>query len=232
MGDVPGRRGPLWRHRDFMLLWGGQAVSEMGSAVTLLALPLTAVVVLHASTLQVGVLTALATAAFLVIALPAGAVVDRLPKRRLMLVCDAARMLIIGSVPLAAALGALTMAQLYTVALATGVATVFFDVAYQSYLPLLILPRQLADGNGKLQTTAQASMVVGPGLGGALVGLFGAAGAMAADAVSYAVSLGSLLLIGTADRGAAAGRAAGRRPGRCRVRATGAPRPPAMRQNG
>ncbi len=107
--DVPGRRAPaLWRHRDFMLLWGGQAVSEMGSAVTLLALPLTAVVVLHASTLQVGVLTALATAAFLVIALPAGAVVDRLPKRRLMLVCDAARMLIIGSVPLAAALGALT----------------------------------------------------------------------------------------------------------------------------
>ena len=89
-----------------MLLWGGQAVSEMGSAVTLLALPLTAVVVLHASTLQVGVLTALATAAFLVIALPADAVVDRLPKRRLMLVCDAARMLIIGSVPLAAALGA------------------------------------------------------------------------------------------------------------------------------
>ena len=92
MDGVPGQRGPaLWRHRDFMLLWGGQTVSELGSAVTLLALPLTAVVVLHASTLQVGVLTASATAAFLVIALPAGAVVDRLAKRGLMLVCDAAR---------------------------------------------------------------------------------------------------------------------------------------------
>ena len=207
MDGVPGRSGPaLWRHRDFMLLWGGQTVSELGSAVTVLALPLTAVVVLHASTLQVGVLSATATAAFLVIALPAGAVVDRLAKRGLMLMCDAARMLIIGSVPLAAALGVLTMAQLYVVALATGVATVFFDVAYMSYLPLLVPPDQLADGNGKLQTTAQASMVAGPGLGGALVGLFGAAGAMAADAVSYLVSLSSLLLIRTAEP--ARGRAA------------------------
>jgi MFS family permease len=202
VNGVPGRPVPaLWRHRDFMLLWGGQTVSEMGSAVTVIALPLTAVVVLHATTFQVGVLSAMATAAFLVIALPAGAVVDRLAKRKLMVVCDAARMLIIGSVPLAAALGALTMAQLYLVALAAGVATVFFDVAYQSYLPLLVRPSQLTDGNGKLQTTAEASRVAGPGLGGVLVGLFGAAGAMAADAISYAVSLGSLLLIRTAEPG-------------------------------
>jgi MFS family permease len=200
MNGVPGRRAPaLWRHRDFMLLWGGQTVSEMGSAVTVIALPLTAVIVLHASTFQVGALSAMATAAFLVIALPAGAVVDRLAKRKLMAVCDAARMLIIGSVPLAAALGALTMAQLYLVALAAGVATVFFDIAYQSYLPLLVHPSQLTDGNGKLQTTAEASRVAGPGLGGVLVGLFGAAGAMAADAISYAVSLSSLLLIRTAE---------------------------------
>jgi MFS family permease len=202
VNGVPARPVPaLWRHRDFMLLWGGQTVSEMGSAVTVIALPLTAVVVLHATTFQVGVLSAMATAAFLVIALPAGAVVDRLAKRKLMVACDAARMLIIGSVPLAAALGALTMAQLYLVALAAGVATVFFDVAYQSYLPLLVRPSQLTDGNGKLQTTAEASRVAGPGLGGVLVGLFGAAGAMAADAVSYAVSLGSLLLIRTAEPG-------------------------------
>jgi MFS family permease len=200
----PGRPVPtLWRHRDFMLLWGGQTVSEIGSAVTVIALPLTAVVVLHATTFQVGVLTALATAAFLVIALPAGAVVDRLAKRKLMVACDAGRMLIIGSVPLAAALGALTMAQLYLVALAAGVATVFFDVAYQSYLPLLVRPSQLTDGNGKLQTTAEAARVAGPGLGGVLVGLFGAAGAMAADAVSYAVSLSSLLLIRAAEPGRA-----------------------------
>ena len=94
MNRATGRPGPaLWRHRDFMFLWGGQTVSEVGSAVTTLALPLTAVVVLHASTLQVGVLSALATAAFLVIALPAGTVVDRLAKRKLMVACDPARML-------------------------------------------------------------------------------------------------------------------------------------------
>ena len=204
-----------------MLLWGGQTVSEIGSAVTVVALPLTAVVVLHATTFQVGVLSAMTTAAFLVIALPAGAVVDRVAKRTLMAACDAARMLIIGSVPLAAALGVLTMVQLYLVALAAGVATVFFDVAYQSYLPLLVRPSQLTDGNGKLQTTAEAARVAGPGLGGALVGLFGAAGAMAADAVSYAVSLSSLLLIRAAeperarpDRSGADARGAQARPGR------------------
>jgi MFS family permease len=194
-----GRPPALWRHRDFLLLWSGQAVSEAGSAVTVLALPLTAVVVLHASAFAVGVLAALAMAAFLVLALPAGLVVDRLRKRRLMIVCDIARLLIIGSVPLAAASGKLTMAQLYVVALAAGVCTVFFDVAYQSYLPLLIRPDQLPDGNGKLQITAQAAQVAGPGLGGALVGLLGAAGAMTVDAASYLVSVVTLLFTRTAE---------------------------------
>jgi MFS family permease len=90
------QEGGLWRHRDFMLLWGGQTVSEMGSAVTQLALPLTAVVVLRASTFEVALLTSAATAAFALIALPAGAIVDRRAKRGIMLACDAARALIIG----------------------------------------------------------------------------------------------------------------------------------------
>ncbi len=124
----------LWRQRNFLLLWGGQTVSEMGSAVTQLALPLTAVVVLRASTLQVGLLTSAATAALALIALPAGALVDRWAKRRLMIWCDAARMLIIGSVPLAVAFGVLTLGQLYAVAVTAGICTVFFDVSYQSYL--------------------------------------------------------------------------------------------------
>ena len=188
-------RSSLWRHRDFLLLWGGQSVSEVGSAVTVLALPLTAVVVLRASTLQVGLLSAAATAAFLAVALPAGAVVDRLAKRNLMLACDAARLLIIGSVPVAAAFGVLTMAQLYAVALLAGLGTVFFDVAYQSYVPALVSREQLMDANGKLQTTAEAARLAGPGLGGGLVGLRGPAGAMSADAASYAVSVASLLLL-------------------------------------
>src|SRR5215469_2374916 len=192
-GDDP--RRTLWRHRNFLLLWGGQTVSEMGSAVTELALPLTAVVVLGASTFEVGLLTSAATLAFALIALPAGAVVDRRPKRWLMIWCDVARMLIIGSVPLAAALGALTLGQLYAVAVTAGVCTVFFDVSYQSYLPVLISRADLVDGNGKLGATQSLAQVAGPGVGGGLVALVGAARAMAADAISYAVSVASLLAI-------------------------------------
>ncbi|MGH3151432.1 MAG: MFS transporter [Streptosporangiaceae bacterium] len=185
----------LWRHRDFLLLWSGQTVSEMGSAITQLALPLTAVVVLRASTLQVGLLTSAATAAFALIALPAGALVDRQAKRRLMIWCDAARLVIIGSVPVAAALGVLTLAQLYVVAATAGVFTVFFDVSYQSLLPALVAKEDLVDGNGKLGATQSFAQVTGPGIGGGLVGLVGAAGAMTADAISYAVSVVSLLAI-------------------------------------
>ncbi|MGH3229327.1 MAG: MFS transporter [Streptosporangiaceae bacterium] len=192
-GDEPGRT--LWRHRNFLLLWSGQTVSETGSAVTLLVLPLTAVVVLHASTFQVGALTSAATLAFALIALPAGAIVDRRAKRWLMIWCDVARMLIIGSVPLAAALGALTMGQLYAVAIAAGVCTVFFDVSYQSYLPVLIGTDDLVEGNGKLGATQAFAQLAGPGLGGGLVGLVGAARALSADAISYAVSVASLLAI-------------------------------------
>src|SRR5215470_11608564 len=105
----------LWRHRDFLLLWSGQAVSELGSAVTLLAVPLVAVVVLHASTFSVGLLATASTLPFLIIALPAGLIVDRLAKRPMLIGCDVARMLVIASVPIAAAAGVLTMAQLFAV---------------------------------------------------------------------------------------------------------------------
>jgi len=191
----PAPAGTLWRHRSFLLLWAGQTVSEMGSAVTQLALPLTAVVILQASTLQVGLLTSAATAAFALIALPAGALVDRWAKRRLMIWCDVARMMIIGSVPVAAVLHLLTLGQLYAVAVTAGVGTVFFDVAYQSYLPVVVDREHLVDGNGKLGATQSFAQVVGPGLGGGLVGLVGAARAMGADAISYAISVASLLLI-------------------------------------
>jgi MFS family permease len=188
-------RPTLWRHRNFLLLWSGQTVSEVGSAVTQLALPLTAVVALRASTFQVGLLTAAASAAFALIALPAGALVDRQAKRRVMIWCDAARVLIIGWIPLAAALGALAMWQLYAVALSAGVCTVFFDVSYQSYLPVVVPRDQLVDGNGKLGATQSFAQVSGPSLGGGLVGLVGAATAMTADAVSYVVSVLSLLAV-------------------------------------
>jgi MFS family permease len=196
-------KGGLWRHRDFMLLWSGQTISEIGSAVTQLALPLTAVVALRASTFEVGLLTSASTAAFALIALPAGAIVDRRTKRGIMLACDAARTLIIGSVPLAWALGILTIWQLYAVALTAGVATVFFDVSYQSYLPVLLRQEHLMEGNGRLGATQAFAQFAGPGLGGGLVGVVGAAGAMTADAVSYVVSVASLLAIRTREEPAA-----------------------------
>jgi len=221
----PAPAGSLWRHRNFLLLWAGQSVSEMGSAVTQLALPLTAVVILRASTFQVGLLTSAATAAFALIALPAGALVDRWAKRRLMIWCDAARMLIIGSVPVAAALHLLTLGQLYAVAVTTGVCTVFFDVAYQSYLPAVVAREQLVDGNGKLGATQSFAQVAGPGLGGGLVGLLGAARAMAADAISYAISVASLLAIRdrevTGGRGGLGGRVSPQEQG-----GSGGDRPP------
>jgi len=192
---TPRPRPPsLWRHRDFLLLWGGQSVSELGSAVSVVAFPLVAVVLLHASTLQVGLLSAAETVPFLLIALPTGLLVDRIAKRRLMISCDIGRMLIMGSVPVAAWLGALTLGQLFAVALLTGIATVFFDVAYQSYVPSLIGRAELADGNGKLGATQSFAQVAGPGLGGALFGLL-KAGAVTADAVSYAVSSAAILAI-------------------------------------
>jgi MFS family permease len=194
IGGSEAERRSLWRHRNFMSLWIGQSISEVGSSVTMVALPLVAVVLLHASTFQVGLLSAAGTASFLLVALPAGLVVDRVAKRRLMLSCDIARTLIIGSVAVAAAFHVLTMGQLFAVALLSGLATVFFDVAYQSYVPALIDRDQLHEGNGKLGGSQAFAGVVGPGLGGALFGLV-KAGAMAADAISYAVSTVSLLLI-------------------------------------
>jgi MFS family permease len=190
----------LWRHRDFLVLWGGQSVSEIGSSITVLAVPLAAVVLLNASTFQVGLLTAMSTLSFLLVALPAGALVDRAAKHRLMMWCDLGRLLLIGSVPLATLPGLhLTYLHLLIVALLAGVLTVFFDVAYQSYLPVLLDKEDLVDGNGKLGTTQSFAQFAGPALGGLLVGALGAARAMIADAASYGLSAVSLFLIRTPE---------------------------------
>ena len=188
-------RPTLWRHRDFLLLWGGQAISQVGSQVTILALPLVAIVALHASTLQIGLLSATTTSAYLLVSLPAGVAVDRMAKRTLMLASDVGQIVVIGSVPLAYAAGVLSLGQLYVVALATSVLEVFFLVSYTSYLPVLVPPDQLTDGNGKLSTTQSLAQIAGPGLGALLVGVAGAALAMGSDALSFAASAACLLAI-------------------------------------
>jgi MFS family permease len=180
--------GRLWRHRDFRRLWAAQTVSRFGSMVSELALPLTAILVVHASTLQVGLLTAVESIAFLLVGLPAGAWVDRMRTRQVLIVTDVLRAIALASIPLAAWFDVLTMAQLYVVALGTGVCTVFFDIGFQSYLPQLVDRSDLVDGNAKLQVSESIAQIAGPSLGGLLVQALTAPYAVLVDAVSFVFS--------------------------------------------
>jgi MFS family permease len=184
--------GGLWRHPDFLRLWSAETISQFGTQVTLLALPLAAIDVLHASAFEVAALTTVEFLPFLLVSLPAGVWVDRLPRRPILVAGDLARAALLASVPIAYALDALTIWQLYGVGFGVGIATVFFDVAYQSYLPSLVERRQLVDGNAKLEISRSAALVGGPGLAGVLVDLLKAPVAILVDAVSF---LGSALFI-------------------------------------
>ena len=185
------RRWPrqgLWRDREFLKLWAAQAISQLGTQVTLLALPLAAILVLDASATKVALLGAVEVLPFLLFALPAGVWVDRLPRRPILVVTDLARAAALASIPLAYALDALTLPHLYVVAFVSGVLTVFFDVSYLSYLPSLVERNRLGDANSKLEATRSAAQVAGPGAAGVLVGTITAPVAILVDAVSYVVS--------------------------------------------
>lgn len=190
-------RESLLFHRDFRLLWTGDALSQAGTMITMIAMPLLAVRTLHATPFDVGLLAAFEFLAFLVIGLPAGAWVDRMRRRNVMITADLGRVVTLGSVPIAASFGVLTIWQLYTVALLTGALTVFFDVSYQSYLPFLVGRQRLVEGNAKLQATQSVAQVAGPSVGGLLVQLLTAPYAIATDAGSY---LWSALWVGAIRR--------------------------------
>ena len=184
--------GGLWRHPDFVKLWSAETVSQFGTQFTQLALPLVAIDVLHVSAFEVAALTTVEFLPFLLVSLPAGVWVDRLRRRPILVVGDVSRALLLGSVPVAYWLGALTMAQLYVVGFLVGIATVFFDVAYQSYLPALVERQQLIDGNAKLEISRAAAQLGGPGLAGIAIDFLRAPAALAFDAVSF---VGSALFI-------------------------------------
>ncbi|GIH66724.1 MFS transporter [Microbispora siamensis] len=203
-----GAAGGLFGHRDFRLAFAAAAVSKLGTQISYLAVPLLAVTTLHASPGELGVLNALSTIAFLLIGLPAGAWVDRTRQRRLQIVTDLVRAALLLSVPLAWWAGALTLWQLYVVVLFTGVATVFFDVANQSFLPHLVGRDRLAEANARLVSLDAANQVAGRSLGGYLVQLLTAPLAIALDAITYVWSAVCLILIRTSDPVPA------RRPGR------------------
>src|ERR1700730_6707345 len=122
----------LWRHPEYMKLWAGETISRFGSAISQLAIPLTAALVLNASPTQMGLLGAFEFAPFLLLSLFAGVWVDRLPRRPILIIADLGRALLLGSIPAAALLSTLRIEQLYVVGILTGVLTVFFDVADQS----------------------------------------------------------------------------------------------------
>jgi MFS family permease len=189
------RNTKLIAHRGFRRLWLGQTISEFGSQITTLALPLAAVLVLHASTFQVGLLTTTGYAAFLLVGLPAGVWVDRMRRKSVMIAADLIRTLVLASIPVAYGLGALTLWQIYAVTFIQGIATVFFDVAYMSYVPGLVGREHVVEVNAKLQATVSVAQVSGPSAAGLLIGLLSAPVAFVADAGSFIVSVVSLLFI-------------------------------------
>jgi MFS family permease len=178
----------LLRDHDYRQLFASTTVSQFGFQITQLAMSLVAIDHLGASEFEVGLLVTVQFVAFLLIGLPAGAWVDRLRRRSVLIVCDVGRGLLLASVPLAWWAGALTMWQLYAVALAHGALTVFFDVAYQSYLPHLVGRANLVEGNAKLEAVRAVSHAGGPGVAGQLIRLLTAPVALLVDAVAMAAS--------------------------------------------
>ena len=185
----------LWRHPDFMKLWTGQTVSELGSVVTRTALPFTAVITLHANALQVGILVASASTAVLLVGLFAGALVDRSRRRPLMIGADAIRAALVLSIPATAFTGTLSIEQLYAVAFLEAALGSVFDIAYRTYLPSLLPEGRLLEGNAKIGMTGAIAEIGGPGVAGALVQLITAPMAMLVDGISYvfsAISIGAI----------------------------------------
>ncbi|MET9686925.1 MFS transporter [Streptomyces sp. NPDC006514] len=187
------------RRRDFRLFMSSHICNELGGSITYVALPLMAVLTLDASAWQAGLLSAAEHAAFLLLGLPAGAWVDRMRKRRVMMAADLARAVLLTALPVAYLLDLHSMPLLYAVALLLGCARLFGDVADQSYLPTLIGKDTLIAGNSKLETVRSGAEFAGPGVAGFLVQLLGAAGTLAGQAVTSLVSVVLLGRIGARE---------------------------------
>src|SRR6266550_4686500 len=185
----------LWQDADFRKLWAGQTVSELGSVVTRTAVPLVALIVLGAGPLQMALIIVAASLAVLLVGLFAGAWVDRLRRRPLLIWADAMRALLLLSIPAAYLAGALRIEQLYLVVFLEGCLGALFDAAYPAYVPSLIGVERVVEGNSKLATSSSLAEIGGPGLAGALVQLVSAPFAILVDAVSFALSALSLLFI-------------------------------------
>lgn len=187
--------GRLWSHRDFKRLWFSDTVSQFGNQFTGLALPILAVLSLHVAAFDLGLLLALQTIPFPTLGLFVGVWADRLRKRPIMIICNLGRMATLASIPIAYFLNALTLYQLFVVAAVNGIFTVFFEITYQSYLPVLIDRVDLMEGNAKLQASASGAQVVGPGIAGFVYQFIGGALTIAVDAAGYLASALALFSI-------------------------------------
>jgi MFS family permease len=195
-------RQALIRNPRFLRLWAAETISHFGSSITGIALPFVAITLLQAGPLEVAILNLADFLPFLLIGLLVGALVDRLPRRAVLIGGDLGRAILILTIPVAYLAGVLSLPQLIAVGFLVGVLTVFFDVAYQAYLPSLIGREDLVEGNSKLEFSRSAAGLLGPGLGGLLVDLLRAPIAMLVDAASF---LASALFLATIrdQRGAA-----------------------------
>lgn len=190
----------LWRDGNFLTMWSGQALSQFGAQIAELAIPVLAVLLLNATEFQVGVLSAAQVAAFLLVGLPAGAWIDRMRKRHVMIAADLVRAAALALVPLLWIAGALQIWHLVAIAAVVGIATVFFDVSYQSIVPSLVKPAQIAEANGKLESTYQLANIAGPGFAGWLIGVITAPLALLATAGTYLVSAVALAFTRDAEQ--------------------------------
>ncbi len=185
----------LLRHADFLKLWTAETISQFGTQVSLLAIPLVAVTILEASAFEVALLGTIEFLPFILFSLPAGAWVDRLRRRPILIAGDIGRAALLISIPVAFAFDVLTIWQLYVVGFFAGILTVFFDVAYQSYLPSLVERDQLIEGNSKMEVTRTIAQTAGPALSGGLIGVLTAPIAILLDSISYGVSALFVFLI-------------------------------------
>lgn len=193
---APTRKAPpLWRNRDYLLLIGGQAVSSIGSEISLVAFPLLIFALTH-SPAQTGLMTSLRSLPYALFTLPAGALVDRWDRKRLMILCDSGRAIALGSILVALLLGHLTYAQLYLVSLIEGTLFVFFTLAQSASFPRVVAPEQLPTATGQNEVFSSLSMMIGPALGLILYSL-GRAIPFLVDTISYLCSAISLLFIKT-----------------------------------
>jgi MFS family permease len=188
--EVTTQRVSLWRHSNFLKLWTSETISSFGGQFSQVAMPFVAIPILHATSSELGILQAASTAPFLIFGLLVGVWADRHRRRPIMVVANIGRFILLGSIPVAFLAGRLSLPLLYLVSFLIGVLTVFFDVAYQAYLPSLVQRDQLVEANSKLEASRATATVAGPGIAGFVVGIVTAPFAIALDALSF---LGSAL---------------------------------------